>query len=190
VRAAFGVAIGISAVDSLLAAFTAVIVLAIIITSPSQLIKGSLAKDTTILQIEKIAADGDAVIPIRLQLDIQDPADVKSIIQLPSTQRAVLEAATAKKLFKISEGIAVWSDRICGGPQCSSLLMTTGAAGSWKMRIRIAGVDPPNERMPKRVRIRIHRLGGGENQNCNQFLLPDGQVHFSAEFTGNGGIAC
>jgi hypothetical protein len=195
-RAAFGIAVGIAAVDALLAAFTAVTLLALVIVSPSKTRSASLAKDTVLVFIEKSAFAGEArVPPVRLQLDIENPTDPRLIFQLASSAHTMLAAKpaqsgtmSAEQLFRHAQGQLIWSDRPCSEAKCSSYLWATAGAGTWKMRVRLAGVEPENAPIPPRVKITIHLLD--PDQKCERELTPDGQVRFSVNFSGAGNVGC
>jgi hypothetical protein len=186
VRAAFGVAIGISAIDALLSAFTAITVLALVIVSQAPDAGGSLAEDTFVVQIYKSA-------PVKLLLDIQSGKDLSLIVQVPSSTNAVVDAAAARSLFEHDAGHVAWIDPPCQVTPCSpvSLLTIVSPTPNWNMRLRIAGSALGVDGVPRDLTIKIRNLGSNQNDpNCDRPLKVTGQFLFTANFSANGRIAC
>lgn len=182
-RAAFGLAIGISAVDALLSAFTAVTVLALVIVSQSPSVGGSLAKDTSVVEIEKTA-------PVKLVLDIQSARAPSAIVQLASSRYSVLKASSnAQHLFSNERGQIIWSDPPCKA-NCRSQVTIVAPNGSWTMRLRIAGSAFDGAAMPADMKVKVRRLGAEPNKTCEKQLTVNGQIVFAADFSIDDGIVC
>jgi hypothetical protein len=182
-RAAFQVAIGISAIDALLSAFTAVVLLALVIASPASDHGGSLAKETHILRIEKSA-------PVRLLLDIQSAQTPTRVAQLASSRFAVLKYDAADFLFSKSAGQLSWADPPCA--KCASIVTIVAPKGSWNMRFRIAGDAADSDGVPTDLSLTIIRLGDkSADPNCARRPLPVGDQLLLAVGFGRGGrVVC
>ncbi|MFC4312618.1 hypothetical protein ACFPN2_26275 [Steroidobacter flavus] len=185
-RASFAIAIGISAIDALLCAFTAVTVLALVIVSPTTVPGGSLADDITMIEVQK-RADG-AGLSTKLLLDIQGPGNGQ-VLQLASAPRFVLKNdPTNAGLFSSSAGAIEWADSTCGEKQCTSHITVTAARGPWKARFRAAG-DASAEIGSEEIRLVIRTLPQ-PGQACDRKLSVTSPVGFTIKFGADAGISC
>jgi hypothetical protein len=142
-----------------------------------------------VLEVDKISPEASQPMPVQLYVDIQGQSGTP-IYQLESSARSVLSASTARPLFHSARGEARWSDRQCNSQACKSYLMLTAPAGTWTLRLRVAGVRPKDAVIPQKITVRIRALGSGSSSGCEGSLTPTSQILFTATFGDGGSISC
>jgi hypothetical protein len=187
-RASFGIAIGISAIDALLCAFTAVTLLALVVVSPTTSSGGSIAENITIIEVQKVAAGGGALSTMLL-LDIQSTAQPGNIVQIESAPHIVVKYSPENAhLFASSAGRIEWSDSTCGETKCVSHLFVTAAQKIWAVRFRFAG-DASSENGSDKIDLVIRNLRHPEHV-CAQTLSAEKPVRFQVNFSPDGTVQC
>jgi hypothetical protein len=186
-RASFGIALGISAIDALLCAFTAVTVLALVVVSPTVAPGGSLASDITVLEVTKISRTGG--LSSKLLVDIQGGANAQGIVPIASEPKLVVRYDTSNEhLFTSSAGRIEWSDSTCGDTRCVSHLTVTAPQKQWTVRLRYAG-DASAEIGSESIDIVVGKLRQPES-TCKGTLTVGGQLVFAVDFAPDGNVRC
>lgn len=186
-RASFGIAIGISAIDALLSAFTAITVLALVIVSPTIAPGGSISQKITVIEIKKSAPGAGT--SGKLLIDIQNPSFPDEIVTLASASNRVVRFTDAQHLFVSDQGRIEWSDPTCGHGNCSSLLTITDPKPEWNIRFRAAG-DASPEIGADVVRLAVRKLDASIDKVCERDLRIESPVVIEIIFTATGDVKC
>jgi hypothetical protein len=186
--------IGLSAVDTLLSAFTAFLVLSLMIASPGQHSGGTPSERLYLLRVEK-TTQPDPRIGAKLLVDAThgdggapDPEATTfgGIPDLPPPEIEEFRTITAASTAPIQ-----WSD--CApttAGKCTALLAMRSLNGQWKVRFRVAGAQPVDKRLPESVSLSIRLIANGGSAACpDQTLLSQGQIVVSVNLSTRS-ISC
>jgi hypothetical protein len=194
-RHGLGLMIGLSAVDTLLSAFTAFLMLSLMIAAPGRHSGGTHSDKLYALRVEKTTRP-DPTIGAKLLVDasqahLSEPGGsfvvFGGVADVTPTSGTLGSWDTKDQHNMEME----WQDCVpTAAGSCTALLAVRAPQGVWKIRFRIAGTEPAYKQVPSTLSLGIHMFGAGSSAGCDvQKMVPEGQIVATVDFEAQT-IAC
>jgi hypothetical protein len=171
---AIGIAIGIAAIDALLSAFTALLLLALVMLRPTGASSAGEVKDMHVFLFDKVASAGNAV-SHRLLLDIKS-SEQPELVSIFETEAGLKEIKQASSLVKPGGSVA-WYDCTSRDSMCTAKLMIVKPLGNWTIRFRVAeSANGYGATFPQQIHVKARGLGASELSGIDQALDVGSQI--------------